>query len=33
MSEKREIRNITGQVFRAAEADSRKVEGDRKSVV
>ena len=27
MSEKREIRNITGQVFRAAEADSRKVEG------
>lgn len=27
MSEKREIRNITGQVFRAAEAESRKVEG------
>lgn len=27
MSENREIRNITGQVFRAAEADSRKVEG------
>jgi HK97 family phage prohead protease len=27
MSEKREIRNITGQVFRSAEADSRKVEG------
>lgn len=27
MGEKREIRNITGQVFRAAEADSRKVEG------
>lgn len=27
MSGKREIRNITGQVFRAAEADSRKVEG------
>lgn len=27
MSEKREIRNITGKVFRTAEADSRKVEG------
>lgn len=27
MSEKKEIRNITGQVFRAVDAESRKVEG------